>query len=839
MIGLVIVSHSGKLAEGLKDLADAMSGQPVPIAAAGGLDDPEQSLGTDGIRVLEAIREVLSDDGVLVFADIGSARLNAEMAIDLLEPDEQEKVRFCDAPLVEGVLAATVQIGAGSSLETVLREARQAALQTAPGEDQPETAGTAESDGVTREFTISNQLGLHARPAALLVTAMNRFTGEIRLANLSKGRQPVNAKGINGIMLSEVAGGERIAVTADPAEADAVFAAIEDLIASNFGEEGSAPAAPVPVQRTAPAAPPPPSRPAHPAAPAGPGAFAGIPIAGGYALGPVHHVRRDLPAVEPLRISDPAAEIDRFKTSLSDAKKQIVDSLASAGTRISAYDRKIFDAHVTYLQDPEIIDTVAARITDDRICAQAAWRDVVADLARTYASLEDPMFKARADDVIDVGQRVLSLLTGDGLSADHPSGPAILAFEDLRPSDILTLDEDNVLGICSSAGGKTSHAAILAGALSFPVVFALGPALAGVAEGTRVLLDGTAGKIIVAPDAEIVAAMEQDRKTLADRRARAEVVRTLPAETSDGHRVRAAANMASLEELDAVAGSGAREVGLLRTEFLFMTRDTAPTEDDQFGVYRAVVNGLDGRPLTVRTADIGGDKPVAYLDRPPEANPNLGWRGLRYSLGVPEFFDPQLAAILRASAFGPVRIMFPLVSTLDEVLAAKMHVRRVMDHLRARGLAFDEGLEIGLMIEVPAAAEMADVLAPHVDFFSIGTNDLTQYVMASDRANQKVQDLFDPFNPAVLRMIARTIKAARAAGIWTGMCGAMAGDPVAAPILVGLGLDEFSMTPADIAEFKLTLRGLSLPACRGLAAEVLDLTSAKAVRDRAAGFLRQ
>ncbi len=820
MIGIVIVSHSAKLSDGVKEVADAMSQAPVPIASAGGVDDPEHPLGTDGIRVLGAIRDVLSDDGVLIFADIGSARLNAEMAMDLLEPDERAKVHFCDAPLVEGVLAAAVQIAAGSSLEVVMREARQAAQTDAPADAPPGTQGPS------REFTIRNPLGLHARPAALLVTAMNGFSGDIRLTNITKGKAPVNTKSINGLMLSEVSANDRIAVTAPPDEAEAVFATIEQLIQTGFGEGEVAPARPKPVDE----------RPPQPAAAVTAGALSGIAIAPGFALGPLHHMRRSLQDIEPVAITDADAEIERFTKALSDAEAEIMASLATAGDRISAYDRKIFDAHVSYLHDPELIETVRGRIARDQVCAEAIWRQVVWGLSQSYTALDDPLLKARADDVIDVGQRVLRFLTGKGPTA-HITEPSVLAFKDLRPSDVLTLDDRNTLGICAMSGGKTSHAGILASALSIPVVFALGDGLAGVADGQQILLDGAAASLTVAPDAGAVAAMEEARQQWQDRVAQAEAVKGLPAETRDGHKVRVAANMASVDELGVILGSGAQEVGLLRTEFLFMRRDTPPGEDEQYQMYRSMVAGLNGKPLTVRTADIGGDKPVPYMDRPPEANPNLGWRGLRYGLDTPELFDTQLAAILRASAHGPVRIMFPLVSTVGEVTAAKSRVQAVMKNLRQRKQEFDETIEVGIMIEVPAAAEMADLLAPLVDFFSIGTNDLTQYVMAADRANPKVQSLFDPFNPAVLRMIAKSIKAAHDAGIWIGMCGAMAGSPLAAPILTGLGLDEFSMTPSDIAEFKLTLRGLSLPHCRDLAAEVVQLGSATAVRERAARFL--
>ena len=819
MIGIVIVSHSRKLSDGLKDIADAMSQVPVPIASAGGLDDPEGALGTDGIRVLGAIRDVLSQDGVLVFAGIGSAKLNAEMAIDLLDPDERARVQFCDAPLVEGVLAAAVQIAAGSGIEAVMREARQAAQIAAPADAPPGTQGPS------REFTIRNPLGLHARPAALLVAAMNGFAGDIRLTNVTKGKAPVNAKSINGVMLSEVSVNDRIAVTAPVPEAEAVFAAIDGLIATGFGEGGTTPARPKPIDES----PPPPAATTA-------GTFAGIAIAPGFALGPLHHMRRGLPEVAPVAITDPDAEIARFAQVLSRAEAEITAALAAAGDRISAYDRKIFDAHVSYLHDPALIDSVRDRITRERICAAAVWRQVIWDLAQSYAALDDPLLQARAGDVIDVGQRVLRVLRGDALSA-RLAEPAVLAFDELRPSDVLTLDDQTTLGICAMSGGKTSHAGILASALSIPVVFALGDGLAGVEQGAQVLLDGAAASLTVAPDAGAVAAMEDARQKWQDRVARAEAAKGLPAETRDGHKVRVAANMASVDELGVILGSGAQEVGLLRTEFLFMRRDTAPGEDEQYQSYRRMVAGLNGKPLTVRTADIGGDKPVAYMDRPPEANPNLGWRGLRYGLDNLPLFDAQLAAILRASAHGPVRIMFPLVSTLDEVTAAKSRVQAVMDTLRQRKQAFDEKIEIGIMIEVPAAAEMADLLAPQVDFFSIGTNDLTQYVMAADRANPRVQTLFDPFNPAVLRMIAKSIKAAHDAGIWIGMCGAMAGSPLAAPILIGLGLDEFSMTPSDIAEFKLTLRGLRLSECRALSDRALQMGSAQSVRAEASRFL--
>ncbi|WP_321502214.1 phosphoenolpyruvate--protein phosphotransferase [Breoghania sp.] len=829
MIGIVIVSHSKQLADGLKELADTMSMEPVPIVSAGGIDDPDNPLGTDAIRILDAINEVMNDDGVLVFFDLGSAKLNAEMALDLLDDEAREKVRICEAPLVEGVLNATVQAAAGQGMDVAIAEARATARAFVDdtGAAAAETPGDALDGLASREFRIRTVHGLHARPAAQFVQTASRFEGPVYLANLTRNRPPANAKSINGVMLSEVGGNDVIRLSAEEAVAEDLFAAIAALVEANFGEAERAPevaevSGPAPVEETA-------------AEPVTAGVLEGARIARGFAHGPIRQIRRALPeTVEAKPVADAEAELSRFHAALQAAEGELSAALAAKGQAIADYDRKIFDAHIAFLHDPALIEPVETAISARKVVAEAPWRDAVDKLSASYRGLGDPILKARGEDVIDVGLRVLAHLTGGTGEAGNEQ-PAILAFDELRPSDVLTLERDTVLGIAAAYGGATSHAGILASGLPVPVVFGLGNGLLSIAEGTDCLLDGGKAELTVAPDAALLEEIERARAALEERRAKARAIRDDPAVTADGEAVRAAANLASLEELASVIESGAEEVGLLRTEFLFMRRESAPDEDEQYAIYKQMVEGLDGRPLTVRTVDIGGDKPVAYMDRPAEENPNLGWRGIRYSLDVPELFETQLVAILRASAHGPVRIMFPLVASVEEVQAGKAAVERAMAGLTARGEAFDAGIEVGIMIEVPAAAEIADRLAPEVDFFSIGTNDLTQYVMAADRANPKVQDLCDPFHPAVLAMIAKSIRAAKEAGIWIGMCGAMAGDPLAVPILLGLGLDEFSMSASDVAEFKLTLKGLSRTECEALAARALEQESAAAVRGLVVG----
>jgi phosphoenolpyruvate-protein phosphotransferase len=372
----------------------------------------------------------------------------------------------------------------------------------------------------------------------------------------------------------------------------------------------------------------------------------------------------------------------------------------------------------------------------------------------------------------------------------------------------------------------------LASALSVPVIFALGEELLSISDNTEVLLDGQNARLQIEPSLSQVEHLKEKQQSWAKRMAKADKFKLELAKTSDGHRVRVAANLASLQELSLVQNSGAEEIGLFRTEFLFMNRDTAPDEDEQFSTYKTVVEAMKGYPVTIRTMDIGGDKPVPYLDRPKEANPNLGWRGLRHSLDEKELFQTQLAAILRAGAFGKIRIMFPLVSTLEELADAQELLEITKNKLIQKEVDFDENCEVGIMIEVPAAAELADSFAKHVDFFSIGTNDLTQYTMASDRANTKLKYLFDPFQPAVLRTISRVIKAAHDNDIWIGMCGAMAGDLEASSILVGMGLDEFSMNASDIPEFKLACNKLSLDTCKKLADEILEMETVHEIHER-------
>jgi len=567
----------------------------------------------------------------------------------------------------------------------------------------------------------------------------------------------------------------------------------------------------------------------------------GIPASDGIAVGPVFHLRRTQVQVRAVTVDDPAAEWARLEAARAAARAEI-EALVTRATQVGESEAAIFEAHRMFLDDPALLDTVRARIEEERQNAEAAWNTAIENYAATLETLDDPIFRTRAADLRDVGGRVLRRLAGVAESAAALTTPSVIVAAELTPSDTVQLDQALVLAFCTAGGGPTSHAAILARALGRPAVVGLGPALEDLAAGTTVIVDGTAGLVVADPDpATLARALE--RQT-ADRTVRAQAVAraSAPAITRDGHRIEVVANLGAAAEVETALAQGAEGVGLLRTEFLFLDRQTPPNEDEQVEAYRAILTalnlpGLTGaeresaiqRPLIIRTLDIGGDKPVPYLDLGQEMNPFLGVRGLRLGLAHPDLLKTQLRAILRAGVAGRVLVMFPMVTTVAEVRAAKALLAEARAELDTAGLPHRlDG--VGIMVEVPGAALLADQFAAEVDFFSLGTNDLTQYTLAADRTNSGVAALADALHPAVLRLIERTAAAAHAAGGWCGVCGELAGDPVAVPILVGLGVDELSMAPAAIPQAKEIIRGLSFAEAQDLARRALNLASADEVR---------
>jgi len=533
--------------------------------------------------------------------------------------------------------------------------------------------------------------------------------------------------------------------------------------------------------------------------------------------------------------ADPGAELARLDAALAATTRDVLAARDSVSTRTSGgYESAIFDAHLLFLQDEALLDPARRRISEGRNAADA-WDSAVADMVGVWQQLTDDYQRDRVRDLESIRSQVLAHLLA--VSRSQVSGSGVVVAAELTPADTAGFDPAVVSGIATAVGGPTSHAAILARALGIPAVLGLGPAVLAVPEGTPLLLDGDAGTVLVAPDAAAVAAAELAR---ARRRAAGERARQLaaePAVTADGTRVEVAANAGSAEDVRRAVAAGADGIGLLRTEFVFMSARSMPTEDEQEAVYRDIARILDGRPLIVRTLDVGADKPLSYLPREAEPNPALGERGIRLGLARTDLLLPQIRAVLRVAADHPLKLMFPMVATDEEMRSALGLVADARRGLLAEGAAVPDegGMEVGIMIEVPSAALIAGTLAGGADFFSVGTNDLTQYTMAADREVTAVAGLSDAMHPAVLTLIGRAAAAATAAGRWIGVCGEFAADPLAVPLLLGLGVRELSVGAGSVAAVKQVVRRTDLADCAELARRATGLPSARAVRELMGG----
>jgi phosphocarrier protein FPr len=482
-----------------------------------------------------------------------------------------------------------------------------------------------------------------------------------------------------------------------------------------------------------------------------------------------------------------------------------------------------------FLNDPDLLEKVRLAILDGHRNAEWAWSEAIQVALVEYRKIKDDYMRARAADVADIGRQVLIQLNGRAAALNIPS-PGILIAADLSPSDTARLDRAMVLGVCTEMGGPTSHSAILARTLGIPAVLGCGEAIGEIAEGTPLVVDGSTGQVWISPSAQISSVYQEKIAEWRNLQAVARQTSRAPAVSKDGIAVEIVANIGSAKDARTALDSGADGVGLLRSEFLFLGRLDMPEEEEQFAAYQEIAEVMEGRPLVVRTLDVGGDKPLAYLPQKEEQNPFLGKRALRLCLDKPDFFKAQLRAILRVSAGHNIKIMFPMVADIAELRRARSLLEEAREEVLRRGILTAPKVDVGIMVEIPSAALLAPVFAREVDFFSIGTNDLTQYTMAAERGNADVAYLQDALHPAVLRLIDRTIRAADEAGKWVGVCGELAGDPVAIPILLGLGVKELSMAPGSIPAAKSLARTLDIARLRDFARESLELESAATVR---------
>lgn len=832
MIGLVIVSHSARLAEGVLELVDQMVQGDVPIALAGGTSIPEAPIGTDPAKVSAAIASLLARDNVsnvLVLMDLGSAIMSAEAALDFLPDDLRARVFLCEAPLVEGALAAAVRARIGGTLAEVYTEARGALSakteqlvawqRLLPEPDKRmKQADAGESAGApTAKLTIviPNQLGLHARPAARLVSLAAQFDAQVTLTHNAR---TVSATSLNQVVTLGARQKDVVVVRATGEEAFAALEALEALALDNFGD---------PIAVTEPT-----EIIAAAAIMEDGAALLGVAASEGIAYGPAFRLKSVAVDVEEHTVADATAERRRLAEAITAVVAQLRILRSELSRRAGASEAGIFEAQILMITDRELSEAAQQAIELRHIDAASAWNQALQAVVRRYRALDDSYLSRRADDLLDAGQRVLRALTGAPIEATlfTPPAPSILAARELTPSDVARLPLDRVLGIVTAEGGATSHSAILARALGIPAVIGVGASVATIADGQQLALDGGAGQVWLAPDAALIERLDERRARWQAQRVIARKGAQSPALLREGGAIVVSANINLPFDVDLALASGAEGVGLFRTEFLYLDRAAPPSEEEQLAAYldaaRRLRDGLRDRPLVIRTLDIGGDKTLPYLRQPHEANPFLGERGLRYCLDHPGLFRPQLRAILRAAAEHPIRIMFPMVSTWDELVMVDALIDEICADLQQDGLAFDEDIQRGIMIETPAAVLLADHLARLVDFFSIGTNDLTQYVMAADRGNAAVAGLVNAYQPALLHAIREVVEAGHAHGIHVGLCGELAGDSHATALLVGLGIDELSMNASSIPAVKSRIRRLSRSDAQRIAAMVLEMSTA-------------
>jgi multiphosphoryl transfer protein len=829
MVGVVVVSHSESLAEGVVTLAREMGGADLPLEAAGGTDEPGV-LGTDAVRVRAAIERVMSPDGVLVLMDLGSALMSAEFAVELLE-DPPGKVVLSEAPLVEGAVAAAAAASGGASLDEVAAEARgalamkssQLGVADEGASAAPEPAPATPPVGAQAKLKVRNQIGLHARPAARFVETVRRFDADVLVAKAPDG-EPVKATSLTNVVALGARSGDTLLVTASGPQSDEALLALAQLADEGFGDGISA--AP-PRPRAAAPAPPLPAVEVTP--PTAGAILGGVPASAGLAVGPAHHLHGATAAPRDRAADRPDDERQRLSDGLAAARGAIERDRETVATRAGKAEAAIFDAHLALLDDEAMLDPAHAAI-DAGATAERAWHDAAQQVAERYRALEEPLLQERAADVLDVGRRVVGALTGAGESVADTTG--IVIAGELTPGDAARLDPALVTGIATAHGTATAHAAILARALGLPAVVGLGEAILQIADGTTVLIDGEAGTLQVDPPQDVQRDAAERGERAERRRASARERAHETGATRDGTRIEVFANLGAAVEAAKAVELGAEGVGLLRTEFLFLDRAELPSEEEQAETLREIAIALDGRPLVVRTLDAGADKPLPALPMPPEANPFLGVRGIRLGLARPDVLGTQLRAILRVAAEYPVKVMLPMVATLDEIVAA----RAELDAARVE-TGVDVPLEFGIMVEVPAAALTAARLAEHVDFFSLGTNDLTQYTMAAERGDERLAPLLTGPQPGVLRLVKATVEAAAAQGRWVGVCGELAGDPAAAVLFAGLGVTELSMAPALVPEAKAALRGVELAQAQAAALAALETDSAAAARALGAALL--
>ncbi|EWY36986.1 PTS fructose transporter subunit IIA [Skermanella stibiiresistens SB22] len=777
------------------------------IAIPHGLPQDRELILHTGLSVLQLPYGVEWNPGEIVHLVVGiAARSDEHIGVlqkltDVLD-DEATVMRLARTGDIDEIVAA---------LDPA--RSREASAPTPPATVVPFLGG-----GMRAEVEVTGGTGLHARPASIFVTLAKQFNSDIRVSHQGK---TANGKSMVSMLRLGVESGGVISISADGPDAEKALHTLIDAVESGLGEEDeaahAAPKAAPDVQPAGQAIP-------HATPDDEPGLIRGVAAAPGIAIAPLHQLRKQVEEdIERHAINSDAERAD-FDHAIDRAGAELDELHRTVERRAGEMEARIFAAHREFLDDPDLIDAVRHRIGLGETAAYA-WRETIEERAEDLAGLSDPLLAGRANDLRDVGARVLRLLIRrNEQESNLPDHEIILVAEDLTPSDTASLDPDLVKGILTALGGPNSHTAILARSLDIPAVVGAGHEVLDLATGVTAVLDGSRGTVLPDPDAARLETARSAQHGAGQRRAEVLQAAYRPAITIDGHRVEVAANIGAVPEAGRAVQAGGEAVGLLRTEFLFQDRTDPPSEEEQYEAYRAMAEALGGLPLIVRTLDAGGDKPLPYIAMAHEDNPFLGQRGIRLSFTMPDLFRSQLRAILRAASHGEIKIMFPMITSVAEFRRGRALVEEIRREVDG------PEIDVGIMVEVPSSAVMADLLAREVDFFSIGTNDLTQYTLAMDRGHPALAREADGLHPAVLRMVDQTVRAAHGEGKWVGVCGNLAADPVAAPILIGLDVDELSVGVPNIPALKAQIRSMAYEDAKDLARRALACDGAAEVR---------
>jgi phosphoenolpyruvate-protein phosphotransferase/dihydroxyacetone kinase phosphotransfer subunit len=824
MVGLVLVSHSRPLAEATVELIRRTVHPTLSIACSGGIGDNREELGTDAVEIQQAITSVYSEEGVLVLMDMGSAILSAETAKDLLDPGQQDKIVLSSAPLVEGGIAAAVQAQLGASISDVAKAAGESLLPKQDhvqdvtfAENKEEPAATPAGHQIL-EVTIENEHGLHLRPAATLIRGLAEFQGDVLIENRSAGRGPVAAKSLVNVTRLQIRQGDRVRFSISSPNPQPLIDSIRSMVANQFGES-----------------------PQQVAAPPGPGGESKnsgtFGVSRGIAIGrPVFlaSIPVTLPTYAIQTDSEVAAEISRLRSALTASAAEFDARISRLQGSLHPTDLRVFEAQRMILLDPSILQEVEEKIRKDRLNSAVAWHEVLARHTADQEKVDDPYLRARAADFREVERIGLTQMIEaeecSGLSEKPFADRQILVCEELTPSLAERFSRLGICGVIQLRGGATSHGAILARALNLPAIGGAQSHEEEIRTAQRVAINGAEGSLWIEPSPDLLEQLERTRQLERSQLDEALQGSERPAVTADGIGVLVAANAGSAQDISNACRCGADAVGLFRSEFLFQHFDHEPDEQEQIDAYRAAL-GNDEKilPITVRLLDVGADKPLKFLGTQKEANPFLGVRGVRLLFANPAFFRTHLRALLRVADSLPLKLLVPMVTDVSEVLHLKQLLDELAAELKNQNIPHRWPLPFGVMVETPAAALLIDQLISQVHFLSIGTNDLTQYVLCAERGSPALSAFADPLHPAVVRICAEVIRKSREKGIAASVCGEVASDLDAIPILLGLGLREFSVTAAAVPETKSLIR--KLDAARIAARLASNIDSFRAASD--------